>query len=236
MINVNDVKEFVDFVANKEQSGTAYSINQLNILFKAANIDILKQRYGLPEEYTPGMPLPRMSYEVTQKIKDDLRSCKKVTHLNVDNQGEADLPEDYIHPTSIMYTKITNQCCEQPPKISYREIEKIDDDKWAERLSNSIKTPSKDYPVCNFLSDKIRIEPRDLNKIEFSYLSIPGEPKWAYTTVNGVEVYDENSSTNFDWSPALFTDISKLILGYLSINLRDGELAAAIDMYKTKGV
>ena len=236
MINVNEIKLFIDFMANKEQSGTAYSIDQLNNLFKTASIDLFKQRYGLPEEYAPGMPLPRMSYEVTQKMKDDLRACKEVENITVDSAGHMLLPLNYVHPTAITYIKITNQCCDNPPKISYNDVDKIDDDKWARRISNSIKKPSKDFPVCNFLKDRIRIEPRDLGRVEFSYLRIPNTPVWAYTLVGGVEQYDPLNSVDFDWSEILFTDIAKMILGYLSINLRDGELASAIDQYKIKGV
>jgi len=236
MINVNEIKLFIDFIANKEQSGTAYSIDQLNNLFKTASIDLFKQRYGLPEEYAPGMPLPRMSYEVTQKMKDDLRACKEVENITVDSAGHMLLPLNYVHPTEIAYIKITNQCCGTPPLVQPKSIEKIDDDKWNRRLANSIKKPSKDFPVCNFLKDRIRIEPRDLGRVEFSYLRIPNTPVWAYTLVGGVEQYDPLNSVDFDWSEILFTDIAKMILGYLSINLRDGELASAIDQYKIKGV
>jgi hypothetical protein len=236
MINVNDIKIFIDFIANKDQSGTAYSIIQFNNAMQSANIDLFKQRYGLPEEYTPGMPIPRMSYEVTQKMKDDLRVCKEVSTLPVDSLGEMVLPDNYVHVTDVTFVKYTNQCCGKPPKVSRRTVERIDDDKWSERLSNSIKTPSKDYPVCNFLKDAIRIEPRDLGYVEFSYLRVPSQPIWGYQTTTGMEVYDPATSVNFDWNEILFTDVAKLIVGYLAINLRDGELAAAMEQYKTKGV
>ena len=186
MINVNEVKIFIDFIANKEQSGTSYSINQLNNLFKAASIDLFKQRYGLPEEYSPGMPLPRMSYEVTQKMKDDLRACKEVENLTVDSAGHMMLPLNYIHPTDIAYIKITNQCCDNPPLVDPRVVDKIDDDKWYRRVSNSIKKPSKAFPICNFLKDRIRLDPIDLGKVEFSYLRTPNTPILAFTLVGGV--------------------------------------------------
>lgn len=236
MINVNDIKIFIDFLANKEQSGTSYSITQLNNLFQAANIDLFKLRYGLPEEYTPAMPLPRMAYEVTQKMKDDLRSCKEILNISVDSVGEMILPNNYVHVTDVSYLKYVSQCCGTPPTLSRRRVEQIDDDKWSERCSNSIKRPSKDFPICNFLKDRIRIEPRDLGTVEFSYLRVPNQPVWGYNVVGGVEVYDSSKSTNFDWNEILFTDIAKLIVGYLSINLRDQELYAAVDQYKTKGI
>jgi hypothetical protein len=146
------------------------------------------------------------------------------------------LPDNYVHVTDVSYIKIVNQCCGKPPIVTPKTVERIDDDKWNERLGNSIKTPSKDFPVCNFLKDRIRIEPRDLGAVEFSWLRTPNKPVWGYTTTSGMEVYDAASSTNFDWNEILFTDIAKIVIGYLAINLRDGELASAIEQYKTKGV
>jgi hypothetical protein len=236
MINVNDIKQFIDYVANKEQSGTSYTINELNIIFQAANIDLFKLRYGLPEEYTPGMPIPRMSYQNTQKITDDLRACKQVLNISVSAQGEMLLPSDYVHETAITYTKYINSTCGEAPTESKKPVDIIDDDKWAERCSNSIKFPSLDFPIANFLKDRIRLMPKNLGTVELSYLSVPTKPIWAFTTVSGLEIYDATNSVNFDWNDILFTDVSKLVLGYIAINLRDDELKQAIETYKKKGV
>jgi len=236
MINVNELKIFIDFIANKEQSGTAYSINQLNNAFQAANIDFFNLRYGLPEEYAPGTPVPIQGYEVTQKMKDDLKACKVVATLPVTSSGEMILPSDYVHYTAMTYTKVLNANCGESPISRRKQIEVIDDDKWDERLDNSIKFPSLDFPVANFLSDRIRCEPKTLKEVEFSYLRIPNKPIWGYTIQNGVEIYDANLSTDFDWSGTLLTNIGRIILGYLSINLRDDELHSAIEEYKDKGV
>jgi len=236
MINVDELKIFIDFVANKEQSGTSYSIPQLNNIFQAANIDLFKLRYGLPEEYSPTMPLPRQSYEITQKIKDDLRACKVVANLPVVN-GEMMLPSDYVHETDMTYRKILNADCGEAPTVHYRPIQMMDDDKWSERRSNIIKKPSTDFPIANILSDRIRIEPKSIKSVEFSYLRIPSKPIWAYTfDSNNIEKYDPVNSVDFDWNGILFTDIAKLVLGYIGINLRDQELQGAIDNYKVKGV
>lgn len=236
MINVNDIKVFIDFMANKDQSGTSYSIEQLNNLFQSANIDLFRLRYGLPEQYVPGMPLPAQAYEVTQKMKDDLRACKVVSILPLNSDGEMILPADYVHKTDITFKKIVNACCGNPPKVSYNGVEIMDDDKWSERVSSVIKTPSQDFPVCNYLTDRIRFEPKDLGSVEFSYLRVPSQPVWGFTFAGTIEVYDPASSTNFDWNDILFTDIAKIVLGYIGINLRDGELQAAMSEYKAKGV
>jgi hypothetical protein len=236
MINVNELKIFIDFIANKEQSGTAYSITQLNNAFQAANIDLFKLRYGLPEEYMPGRPLPRQSYEVTQKIKDDLRVLKETVVLPVDEFGIMALPNDYVHKTAIEYTKVLNDPNCKEPIVSTKSVEIIDDDKWSERKSNTIKRPTLDFPICNFLKDSIRFEPKNLREVEFSYLKTPPQPKWAFFFNNDIEVYDPINSVDFIWNEILFTDIAKLILNYLSINLKDDELKVAMTEYKNKGV
>ncbi len=236
MIDVNELKIFIDFVANKEQSGTAYSIDQLNIAFQAANIDLFKLRYGLPEEYAPGMPLPRMSYEVTQKIKDDLRSVKEKVIIPVDSFGIMTLPNDYVHKTAIEYVKVTNDPDCDVPEVLYKSVEIIDDDKWSERLSNTIKKPTLDFPVCNFLKDSIRFMPKSLREVELSYLRVPNKPVWGYVFQSGIEVYSPINSVQFEWNEILFTDVAKLVLNYLSINLKDVELYEAMAEYKAKGI
>jgi len=236
MINVNDVKIFIDSIANKEQSGNAYTIDQLNNWFYAASNDLFKQRYGLPEEYVPGMPIPKMGYEITQKMKDDLRACKEIKYLTVDANGIMQIPDDYVHKTAITYEKIVNKCCGEAPDVFPKPVDIIDDDKWAERCDNSIKFPSLDFPIANFLKDSIRFMPKNLKNVQFSYLRYPKRPVWGYITLNGVEQYNANSSTNFEWNEILFTDISRIILGYLSINLRDDELKKYVEMYKAKGI
>jgi hypothetical protein len=236
MINVNELKIFIDFIANKEQSGTSYSINQLNSAFNSANIDEFKLKYGLPEEYVPGRPLPRQAYEVTQKIKDDLRVFKETAIIPIDEFGIMTLPNNYVHKTSIEYMKVLNSPDCNEPIVSTKSVEIIDDDKWSERKSNTIKKPSLDFPICNFLKDSIRFEPKSLRQVEFSYLRLPNKPIWGYTFQNGIEVYDPITSIDFEWPEILFTDIAKLVLNYLSINLKDTELQQAMAEYKSKGI
>lgn len=236
MINVNDIKVFIDFMANKEQSGTSYSIPQLNNIFYAASIDLFKLRYGLPEDYSPEMPFPKQAYEVTQKMKDDLRSCKVLVTLPVIS-GEMMLPTDYIHITDLTYRKVVNSTCGNAPTTKKRQVELIDDDKFSVRCSDTIKKPSIDFPVANMLSDRIRIEPTIITSVEFSYLGMPAKPEWKYTfDSNNIEKYDPTNSVNFSWNEILFTDLAKIILGYIGINLRDAELQASIENYKTKGI
>ena len=72
MISINELKTYIDFISNKEQSGNNYTPEQFNMLVKRAVEDIQRWLIGLEAQYQPGAPVPAVAYEVTQKVKDDL--------------------------------------------------------------------------------------------------------------------------------------------------------------------
>lgn len=233
MVDINEVKQFVDFISNKTQSGSI-SPQEFNLAARRANYSLFKRRYGLPEEYQLGQPFPTQSYELTQKIKDDLRVFKEKQTITVDSSGKMDIPSDYVHKLAIDYRKVDNTSGE--PTVVMVPVETIDDDKFSERKRSSLKKPTKDYPVCNINSDYIEFAPADLGKVEMTYLRLPASPVWGYTTVNTMPLYDAGTSTNFEWEEMLTNDLSALILAYVGINLQDGKLENWAKEYKERGI
>ena len=235
MVNVNEVKVLIDTIANKEQSGMPYTIDRLNELFDMANNDLFKLRYGLPEEYQPGSPVPRMAYENTQKIKDDLKDLKSKHTFSLNAQGEAPLPDNYIHKTEMYYTKVTNNLGSQPTSRIV-PIEVVDDDKWAKRMSNNVTGPDVDFPIARIDAGQVLFEPKNLQRVEMLYLRYPVKPVWAFTlNANGVEQYDSANSINFEWNQSLKSDIVRIILGYLGISLREEMLLQYAENTKRAG-
>jgi len=235
MIDVNEVKEFVDFLANKEQSGNSVSPSEFNLNLRRATDDLFRKEYGLPEDYKPGVPLPDISYEITQRIKDDMRVFKKTETITIDANGNGNIPDDYVHYTGIRYNKVTNNTGGQPT-VEPKSVEAIDDDKWVGRIGNSIKVPNKDYPICNFNSSSIQFEPKDLYKVDLTYLKYPSTPNWAYTITDGTAIYDAGNSTNIELPKMLTNDLVRLICSYYGIRFRDNALTQYAEMIKTKGV
>lgn len=103
MINVNEVKQYAEFLARKNQSGGAFTPVQFNLALPFVVRDIVRKYYGVPEQYSPQMPQGQIGYEVTQLVKDYLSNLRPTTTLTVDNVGYATLPEDYLHKTSCRY-------------------------------------------------------------------------------------------------------------------------------------
>ncbi len=237
MISINELKTYVDYISNKEQSGNNYSPEQFNMLVKRAIEDIQRWLIGLEAQYQPGAPLPSVAYEVTQKVKDDLRWLKSNPTLPVDANGRMVIPDDYVYVTSIIFDDIKNTDC--GPESTLRSVERIDDDKWANRLASSIKKPTKKYPVCIFYDkDYVLYEPKDLGRVKFTYIKLITPPFWNYyiDVTTEVPIYNPTGTIDIALPEILLNDLARMILGYMGINLREQELTQYAELIKTKGV
>jgi len=220
MIKVDEVKQFLDSLANKDQTGNTYTINELNMWFRRGIDEIFSTEYGLPEDYKPGAPLPNIAYELTQKIKDDLGVFKERPILTIDANGFMALPADYVHYTSIDYIKVTNQVG-QNPKVEDIEVAVIDDDKWSSRKRKTVKVADKNNPICNFQATGIEFFPKDLFKARFTYLRYPKVPEWAFTLDQDVEIFDAANSTDIELRENLTNDFTMILVSYLAIKTKD---------------
>lgn len=242
MVRVDTVLKLVNFITNKETFGNTMKIDQFNTVIEAVNIDLLKQRYGLPEEYRAGQPLPRMSYEVTKKIMDDMNFLKvrmgvDIPPLAVDNFGRAITPSDYLHLSSARYNQITtNQCAVK--KVRPRDIELLTDAQIGDRLSNSVKMPTHKDPCMALFSGYMQFYPSDLKRVEMTYLRLPKTPFYAYTIDENTDeyVFTETGTQNFEFPADCLNDIVRLVLSYVNISLKEFTVVQYAEQAKKEGV
>lgn len=238
MISIDTLKQYVDYISNKEQSGNNYSPKQFNMLVSRAVDDIERWLIGLVAQYSPSEPLPAVAYDLTQKVKDDLRFLKNTVVLSIDSNGFMTIPEDYIYLASIAYRRVENNCETGTPDVDFIPVEVVSDDNWSGRLSNAIKKPTHEFPACNF-HDKTRVlfSPKDLSSVSFSYLKKMAAPVWAYILDdNDNAIYDASGSTDIDLPEILLNDVSRIIVGYMGINIREDQLIQYSELLKSKGV
>ena len=242
-MQINEIYDAVLYRLNKDKVGRSYTVSDFNLHLKLANTDLFKVRYGLPEMYRPGLPIPPQAWSVSQKIEDDLRNCKvtmgnQSPPLYVNKYGLADLPSDYVHQ-STLYT-------------DYGDIEVLDDDSWSGRLRASLRKPTAENAICRFLNGQIEFAPKNLSAVNFTYLRMPNTPFMDYDIVNDVEVYlDENSvhandtvlssgdasrTVQLEWSRQVHTDFINLMVGYASEHLREQMIKQTSEGRKNKGV
>ena len=233
-MDINEIYELVRFISNKSQTGTP-SPTEFNLAVNSAQFSLFMERYGNPAEYTPGQPIPRMAYEETKKISDDLRVFKVLTDLTIDDNGQGIIPDDYIHATSMRFNYITQGPDKSIDQVE-RPIKEVDDDKLGDRLISEIVRPTKKYPIATFYNTYIQYNPKDLKKVKFTYLRRPNDAVWAFSITNGRPLYDASASTDLEWPDDTHNEIVIRTLSLVGINLRDNELTQYAVMRQQQGI
>ena len=219
-MNIDQTKQFLEYIARKNNSATL-SPSQLNLILDRAQMQKFMELFGNPQEYQVGNPVPRVAYEVTQKISDDLRTFKEEKNVILDN-GRAVLPEDYIHALTI--SAIVGKNTKDGVKKIYTSFDIVDEDKEVYRISSNIVPPTKEFPIAVLKKDYFQIYPEDLTNVKISYLRRPKMPIWGYTVQSGRPVYDPSQSTDLEWPEQTVNDIIIRACNYIGISIKDGDI------------
>ena len=216
-----------------------FPIDHYNELLALCNILQFKKKLGIPEQYSPGMPIPREVVEITQRNMGDLRPFKKVLGerdygpLIVDKFGYTDIPTDFVYYTSLYYFNTEDKV------TSLTDIDVVTDKRWSERVSHAIEYPDRDYPICNIVANKIRFMPKDLRQVLMTYYRWPVTPiyKMAYDFSDyKMEVYDEVNSVQLEWDDMNIYDIIILMLEFFGIKMTAQDLVQFSDQKIKEGV
>ena len=238
-MTVWEIYQFIEFRANKDQSGRSYTPEQFNLACKAVNIEYFKLKAGLPEEYRVGAPMPRQAWQLTQKITDDLRIFMHVMgidgpQLQINRFGLATLPANYVRESSIMYDNASTVNCESVE--GWTAVEVVTDAVWSDRLASSLKYPDKEYPICRFIGGRIEFAPKDMKYVSMTYLRMPEAAVLGYTIdSNNDIVYNPATSTQFEWPEDTHTDIANWMYSWLGENLNSPLMIQQAERRKMQG-
>lgn len=238
-MDLNEKYNLLNFIANKNQRGYI-TPSEFNNIADAVNIQLAKEYFGLPEEYQPGSPVPKISYQITQLVSDYMSPFRKEIPVNVDTQGHLIYPDNYIHfiagryPYADGYT--TDVSGNKVPVYTESPLEMIDDDKESYRaFQTKIAIPTIEDPICITKDTYIQIYPKNLGNVILVYLRYPIKPLWAYTLVNDRPVYNSSGSTDFEWKHILDVDIVRRMASYVGINLRDQQMSQYVESKINQG-
>lgn len=218
-MDINQIKKFVDYIVRKNNS-SYLNPDQFNQVMDRAQISKFMELYGNPKEYQPGNPIPRIAYEVTQKISDDLRAFKENSSPILDKNGRFEFPDDYIHTISLAAIIGKNKG-DGTSERQYTTLDIVPEDKEYYRLSSVIVPPTKQYPIAVVKNTYMQVYPVDMGGIQFSYLRRPVAPVWGYDIVNGRPVYNESKSTNLEWPEQTINDIVIRACNFIGISIKD---------------
>lgn len=257
MININELKLLVEFIANKHQSGASMSPADFNVAVQSSLDDVILYYYGLPQKYAPGAPMPPVAWEVTQLVTDYLSTLKVETDLSINAEGKATVPTDYLHHSSMCYRYAipgvinelspTDDACDTTqngtvagnviqPDMMDVPVVVVDDMRWCSLIASQIRKPTKRYPIAKYQNGYIQFAPKDLASVELTYLRYPLKPEWGYTVPNSVDpVYNPATSQDIELPAIIKNQLTYSVLTKLGINVREPQLQQFAELMKAQG-
>lgn len=241
-MDLYELYQYLLYLANKSQKGFKLRITDYVRNLKISNFEYFAKVCGLSDEFQPGMPFSKSAMEVSQIVTDKMHRFKKIMGdtnmpLQIDSDGHATIPTDYLHIASLGYKKFTTN----PDCITFTEdmrpIEILTEGQWNHRLQSSVNPPSEKYPIIRFMSDYIEFRPKTLQLVDFVYLRKPVDPFLDYNIDANDDIqYLQATSTQLEWNEYECIQIAHMILAKVGINLSNVQLQQSAELFKAKGV
>ena len=257
MININEFRDFVLFVMNKEGNGEEPSPAEFNRVADHALAEWTSIKLGNPRLYQPGRPIAPQSIDITERVIDDLRHLKETREFllaaniqaQAGNPGRLFIPDgDEVDETDInglvppeyMYFLRLDHVYQftsgSTTQTATREVRLKNTNQITNILTSLIAPPTNKRPVCEINDTYIQVYPTTINKVIFTYLRVPNTPVWGFTTQNNRPVYNAATSTDIDAPYINKNDIAMIYLKYQGIHLNDAQLAQFANQMQQQGV
>jgi len=232
-MNLGEMFELVKYIANKDFDGLIITPARFQLLLPIVNIDLFRNKYGLPEEYQPGRPVPAEYADITLKNTDDLKAFKMPSFGRAVANGVMTYPTDYAHRDTLTYnyTKTINKVA----TVLSRPVEILREAEFAARTGNYTKQPTLANPIGVVRSDGIHIRPLTIVSVDFFYYRFPRTPVFDYELGDGYITYDPLTSVEFEYPVDEYITLVAMILKYVGINLREQELVQYSQMQVKTG-
>lgn len=238
-MDINSVKTWVDFLANK--SGRGYiTPDEFNAAILFAETMFVATRLGLPEDYAPGKATGQEAYPLTFKIEDDLRPYLKSLSVDVPITGVLPIPPDYLRKSSIssffhktVSSPVVTLDCDDADEMTTRDMSRevnvdvLFNNEFTDRKGHSYKGPTLEFPICTFYNYGIEFAPSNIGATRIDYISVPTGAKWGYDMVNEEPVYNPLLSTQLQCPQDCYSKITGFVLKAVGLNISSEKIAAA---------
>jgi len=236
MMNLQDIRDIIILISGDKGLKFSYTPKGFGDLLNLAQLKHYKRKLGLPEEYSPGMPLSRQSYELTSRLTEDLRKFKvllggnSATPVTLDTDGHLVYPLDYYIVTALTYYYVSGG-------LTYlRKVDILNDLQYGEAVSRVSTVPDEMFPVCNRQATYIQFNPILAGNLSMTYLRLPVKPVWAVDASEGFYGYDAVNSVQLEWDDINIIDIITIMLGDIGIPTKNMEVYQYAENLKERGI
>lgn len=228
-MDINTFVNFIQYVANKSQSGRTWTPQEIAIVIPAAQYNFILNEI-----------------KDWQKITEDIRVLKKTIIFTPDSNGIAPLPDDYMmfetdvkkYITALRYTTtqtVIDSCGDEQQEQVLVPIEYVGEDEWATRSISEIKKPSSFFPIAKFNASTISFMPV-LPQVTMTYLRQPVKPVWNFTPdpITETPVFNPIGSVNIEFPEHTHVKIAYFVLSIIGINLSFDKLISYAETMKVQ--
>lgn len=214
---INDIRNMVDFILNKESRGYITPL-QFNTFAKQAQQEIVDDYFYDYNKAIVGRN-SRVNYkDILKKTKENMdvfiMPPTDLLFSNTTNLFSA--PDDFYTTITLLYNN--------------KEIEEVQRDKLFYLLENQMSSPSIFYPVYVKYNDMYKVYPETIESgVKLIYFRNPKDPNWTYEMIGGNAIFNP-SKPGFQDLEIGFDDkfeIIAKILKYAGLNIRDTEIVQA---------
>ncbi len=223
---------FMNFVLDKDYNGQVLKPDYFNTLLLASNISYYKLKFGLPEEYRPGQPVPRQAVDISRKLTDDLRAFKITATMTIDGSGIGSFPGGYSHMDSMKYGRAVT--IDTVGYTYWSPVEELTSGQAADRLGNYTKRPTEKNPIGEYTSTGVIVYPVTINQVTIVYYRMPIQPVFIWSVSN--DEISDNGSTEWEWPVDCHMDLVRLMSSDMGINVREQLITEFSEMKLQKGV
>lgn len=224
----------VNYIANKDYGGNVIEPDRFAQLCVVANMDLFKVKMGLPEDFQPGSTIFRQYLDAVQRLTDETRFLKERVAAQSVTAGVVSYPANYFGFDAMRYGY--QRLIDGVATVIWKPVETLTEDQYSDRAGNYTKGPTTKNPVCVFRNNGIHVYPASIPQVDFAYVRYPLDPVFAYTQETGYITEDVGGSTQYEWEVHLHMDLTRIILGYVGINVREQELQQYAEQHKAQGV
>lgn len=260
-ISINTLYNYVAFLAGKDIAGGFIPPDRWNEMVPILVDKMIRKYYGTPEEYQPGMPMPRIAYEITQLVTDYVSQLKVEVTLSVPDTGRITKPLDYLHKSSIAVSNYdvfdseeddeeenTADCCDNETvqkkrttnnrriPIKWAPVTVVSENERWSWLNSTLRKPTMSNPIAVFLgNDEVQFYPQDIRSALLTYIRYPKKPIWNYNIVGGIPVYNPVGSQDIELPQICADEMAVTILDRVGITIREPGLVEWSRFVKANG-
>jgi hypothetical protein len=212
-MSIDEAKRFLELLSQKTQSG-GFTPTQFNLAVQRAQMQLYERDYKVwqqTEEVTEAM-----SYFITSNAP-----------FVVPTTGKLSYPAGYLHTVDVRRYYVPSSG--NGVQIQCKEVKAAD----VGEIQISRLTPATlRFPKFVEYDLFWQFYPKNVGNVIIDYFRQPTNPVWGFTIVNGRDVYNPATSTQFEFPDFSHNEIMGVACGYLGINIRDAELLQFAQMFK----